>query len=95
MSFQERFFIFCSGYGMLIALVLIPLFGGIFSLFLPVLKRVLISLMHGNGLRESYEILQSMFITLLDLLEKKGLITHQEWVQRMQERIMKNTDSFN
>ena len=53
------------------------------------------SLMQGNGLRESYEILQDMFITLLDLLEKKGLITHQEWAQIMQERLIKNAKSFN
>ena len=51
--------------------------------------------MHGNGLRELVDIQQDMIITLLDLLERKGLITHQEWTQIMQERIIKNTESFN
>jgi hypothetical protein len=51
--------------------------------------------MHGNGLRELVDIQQDMIITLLDLLERKGLRTHQEWDQIMQERIMKNTESFN
>ena len=29
-----------------------------------------------------------------DLLEKKGLTTHQEWARTMQERIIKNARSF-
>jgi hypothetical protein len=39
MSFQERFFIFWSEYGTLIALVLTPLFGGIFSLLFTRFKK--------------------------------------------------------
>jgi hypothetical protein len=33
-------------------------------------------------------------MSLKDLLEKKGLITHQEWAKIMQERIIKNARSF-
>ena len=53
------------------------------------------SLQQGNGLEDIVDIHQDMIITLLDLLERKGLITHQEWVQLMQERIRKDTESFN
>jgi hypothetical protein len=33
-------------------------------------------------------------MSLKDLLEKKGLTTHQEWAKIIQERIGKNTQSF-
>lgn len=35
------------------------------------------------------DIHQDMILTLLDLLEEKGLIIHKEWTRIMQERIMK------
>jgi hypothetical protein len=53
------------------------------------------SLQQGNGLKDIVDIHQDMIITLLDLLERKGLITHKEWTRIMQERIKKNTESFN
>ncbi len=52
------------------------------------------SLQQGNRLKEFVDIQQDMIITLLELLEKKGLITQQKWAQIMQERIIKNARSF-
>jgi hypothetical protein len=51
--------------------------------------------MHGIGLKEIVDVIDDKIISLIDLLEKKGITTHQEWVQTMQERIIKNTRSFN
>jgi hypothetical protein len=53
------------------------------------------SLQQGNGLKDIVDIHQDMIITLLDLLERKGLITQKEWNQIMEERIRKDTESFN
>jgi hypothetical protein len=53
------------------------------------------SLQQGNGLKDIVDLHQDMIITLLDLLERKGLITHKEWNQLMQEQIRKDTESFN
>jgi hypothetical protein len=53
------------------------------------------SLMHGNGLKEVVDTQHDMIMSLIDLLERKGLTTYQEWAQTMQERIIKNTRSFN
>jgi hypothetical protein len=53
------------------------------------------SLQQGNGLKDIVDIHQDMIITLLDLLERKGLITQKEWNQLMQQRIRKDTESFN
>lgn len=53
------------------------------------------SLQQGYGLKDILDIHEDMIITLLDLLERKGLITHKEWTQIMQERVSKNTESFN
>jgi hypothetical protein len=53
------------------------------------------SLQQGYGLKDIVDIHQDMIITLLDLLERKGLITHKEWIHIMQDRIKKNTESFN
>jgi hypothetical protein len=53
------------------------------------------SLEQGNGLKDIVDIHQDMITTLLDLLERKGLIKYQEWAQLMQERIRKDTESFN
>ncbi len=52
------------------------------------------SLMHGNGLKEVVETQHDMIMSVIDLLEKKGLTTYQEWAQTMQERLIKNTESF-
>ena len=53
------------------------------------------SLMHGIGLKEIVDVIDDKVMSLIDLLEKKGLTTYQEWAQTMQERIIKNTQSFN
>ncbi|HSF00820.1 MAG TPA: hypothetical protein VLA48_07990 [Nitrososphaeraceae archaeon] len=53
------------------------------------------SLMHGIGLKEVVDTQHDMIMSVIDLLEKKGLTTYQEWAQTMQERIRKNTQSFN
>ena len=53
------------------------------------------SLMCGIGLKEIVDIIDDKVMSLIDLLERKGLTTHQEWVQTMQERIIKNARSFN
>ncbi|HSF49634.1 MAG TPA: hypothetical protein VLA74_02640 [Nitrososphaeraceae archaeon] len=47
-----------------------------------------------NRLKDLVEIQHDMLMSFKDLLEKKGLITHQEWAQIMQERIIKNARSF-
>jgi hypothetical protein len=53
------------------------------------------SLMHGIGLKEIVDVIDDKVMSLIDLLEKKGLTTYQEWAQTMQERIIKNARSFN
>ncbi len=53
------------------------------------------SLMHGIGLKEIVDVIDDKVMSLIDLLEKKELTTYQEWAQTMQERIIKNTQSFN
>ncbi|HEU5172255.1 MAG TPA: hypothetical protein VFT83_01900 [Nitrososphaeraceae archaeon] len=45
-----------------------------------------------NGLKDLVEIQHDM--SLKDTLVKKGLTTHQEWAQIMQERIIKNASLF-
>jgi hypothetical protein len=52
------------------------------------------NLIDQNRLKDLVEIQHDMLMSFKDLLEKKGLITHQEWAQIMQERIIKNTRSF-
>ena len=51
------------------------------------------SLMHGNGLKV-VDTQHDMIMSVIDLLEKKGLTTHQEWALTMQERLIKNARSF-
>ena len=51
--------------------------------------------MHGIGLKEIVDVIDDKIMSIIDLLEKKGLTTHQEWNEAMQERIIKNTQSFN
>jgi hypothetical protein len=53
------------------------------------------NLIDQNRLKDLVEIQHDMLMSFKDLLEKKGLITHQEWAQIMQERIIKNNQSFN
>jgi hypothetical protein len=53
------------------------------------------NLIDQNRLKDLVEIQHDMLMSFKDLLEKKGLITHQEWAQIMQEIIIKNNQSFN
>ncbi|HSF51260.1 MAG TPA: hypothetical protein VLA74_10915 [Nitrososphaeraceae archaeon] len=53
------------------------------------------SLVHGIGLKEIVDVIDDKVMSLIDLLERKGLTTYQEWAQTMQERIIKNARSFN
>ena len=48
------------------------------------------NLINGNRLKDLVEIQHDMIMSIKNLLEKKGLTTHQEWAQIMQERIIKN-----
>ena len=48
-----------------------------------------------NRLKDMIEIQHDSLMSLKDVLQRKGLITHQEWAQIMQERIKKNAESFN
>ncbi|HEX5187405.1 MAG TPA: hypothetical protein VFV86_11000 [Nitrososphaeraceae archaeon] len=47
-----------------------------------------------NRLNDMIEIQHNMLVSLKDLLQRKGLITHYEWAQIMQERLIKNAKSF-
>ncbi|HJR49331.1 MAG TPA: hypothetical protein VJ799_14320 [Nitrososphaeraceae archaeon] len=43
-----------------------------------------------NKLKDLVEVQHDSLMSLKDLLQRKGLITHQEWAQIMQERLIKN-----
>lgn len=47
------------------------------------------SLLHGHGIKDYLDIHESMIMSIIKLLEKKGLATYQDWAQIMQERIMR------
>jgi hypothetical protein len=47
-----------------------------------------------NRLKDLVEVQHDSLLSLKDLLQRKGLITHQEWSQIMQERLIKNAKSF-
>jgi hypothetical protein len=53
------------------------------------------SLEQGNGLKDIVDIIDDKVMSLMDLLERKRIATHKEWNQLMQERIKKNTETFN
>jgi hypothetical protein len=53
------------------------------------------SLVQGNGLKDIVDIINDKVMSLMDLLERKRIATHKEWNQLMQERIKKNTETFN
>jgi hypothetical protein len=53
------------------------------------------SLEQGNGLKDIVDIIDDKVMSLMDLLERKRIVTHKELIQLMQERIKKNTESFN
>ena len=53
------------------------------------------SLIHGNGLKDIVELIDDKIMSLVELLERNGLTTSQEFKEIMQERIIKNARSFN
>ena len=50
--------------------------------------RDLDSLTHGQGIKEYLDIQQCKIMSIIELLERKGLGTYQEWGQILKERIM-------
>ena len=46
------------------------------------------SLTRATGIKEYIDIQEDMIMSIIELLERKGLGTYQEWMQIMQERIM-------
>jgi hypothetical protein len=49
------------------------------------------SLQQGNGLKDIVDIHQDMIISIVDLFEKKGIATFQEYNEVVQERLIKNS----
>ena len=47
-----------------------------------------------NGLKNIVDILDDKVMSVIDLLEKKMLASYQESNEVMQERIIKNAESF-
>ena len=53
------------------------------------------SLIHGNGLKDYVDLLEDKIMCIIEILERNGLTTSQEFKEIMQERIIKNARSFN
>lgn len=51
------------------------------------------SLQNGNGLKDIVDIIDDKVMSIIDVLERKKIITHKEWAQIMQERLIKNAKS--
>ena len=51
-------------------------------------------LINVNRLKDLVEVQHDSLMSLKDLLQRKGLITHEEWAQIMQERLIKNAKYF-
>ena len=47
------------------------------------------SLAHGHGIKDYIDIQETMIMSILELLENKGLATYQEWVKIMDQKVMK------
>ena len=47
------------------------------------------SLAHGNGIKDYIDIQETMIMSVLELLEKKGLTPSQEWMKIMEQKVMK------
>ena len=52
------------------------------------------SLIHGNGLKDIIDILDDKIMSIIEILERNGLTTSQEFKEIMQERIIKNAKYF-
>ena len=46
------------------------------------------SLTRGQGIKDHIDIQEDMIMSIIELLERKGIGTYQEWAHIMQERIM-------
>lgn len=46
------------------------------------------SIEHGQGVKDFFVIQENMIMSIIKLLERKGVGSYQEWAQIMQERIM-------
>ena len=53
------------------------------------------SLIHGNGLKDIVDVIDDKVMSVIEILERNGLTTSQEFKEIMQERIIKNARSFN
>jgi hypothetical protein len=47
------------------------------------------SFLHGHELKDDLDIQEAMMMSIVDLLERKGLATYQDWAQIIQERIIR------
>ena len=47
------------------------------------------SLAHGHGIKDYLDMQETMIMSVLELLESKGLATYQEWVNIMDKKVMK------
>lgn len=51
------------------------------------------SLQNGNGLKDIVDIIDDKVMSIIDVMERKKIVTHKEWAQIMQERLIKNAKS--
>ena len=51
------------------------------------------SLQNGNGLKDIVDIIDDEVMSIIDVLERKKIVTHKEWAQIMQEMLIKNAKS--
>ena len=47
------------------------------------------SLAHGHGIKDYLDMQNTMIMSVIELLEKKGLATYQEWVNIMDKKVLK------
>ena len=47
------------------------------------------SLAHGHGIKDYIDIQETMIMSVIELLENKGLATYQEWAKIMEQKVMK------
>ena len=47
------------------------------------------SLAHGHGIKNYLDMQDTMIMSIVELLESKGLATYQEWVNIMEKKVMK------
>ena len=47
------------------------------------------SLAHGHGIKDYLDLHEAMIMSVIELLENKGLATYQEWGKIMDQKVMK------